>query len=476
VLLDIRALDVGWAQAQELRALVHRLRRAGKRTFAYLHTPHARAYYVAAAAEQVLADPDGGLEARRPGSAGALPPRFLDLLGIGPEFVRIAEYKSAPETLTEKHATKRPQPCARRSSTSSSANSSTGWPRTATRPPPSSARSSTKDPSPEPERWPPVGRSAGLARRAQGGRPAQRPRRARRAAVLRRAPDRWPVGSALAVIVIEGDIVAGKSRDLPLLAGTPPATRPFIAALDWARASKQVRAIVLRVNSPGGSAVASAHLWRAVRRARQVKPVVVSLADVAASGGYYAACGGDVILAEPATLTGSIGIFGGKLNFSGLMAKLGVTSESSARGKNALLSAFDRPYSQEERTHLLSRLRHHYGRFIEAVAKGRGLRPGEVEAVARGRRLDRIAGAGRRLVDAQGGLLDAIEEAKRRSGIPARLRVPLYVLPQPRQTLVQRALRLLGGDSRIRIELPPAAAKALRPCRHRSSPPKTASR
>ncbi len=105
-------------------------------------------------------------------------------------------------------------------------------------------------------------------------------------------------------------------------------------------------------------------------RTRKAKPVVVSLGNLAASGGYYVACAGDAVLAHPLTLTGSIGIFTGKLNLRGLIDKLGVTTKSYAKGKHALLDDFDRPYSTEEKQLILSRLQYHYRRFLGAVGRG----------------------------------------------------------------------------------------------------------
>jgi protease-4 len=462
LLLRLEPTDLGWAQVQELRSLVQRVRRAGKRTYAYLRGADARAYYLASAAEHVFVDPDGGIDLAGLAAHGIYLRGLLDHAGINPEFVRIAEYKSAPETFTEK----KPSAAAaevreaildaifgqlvgdlaadRRKTREQMRRIIDEGPYTPTR----ALAAGLVDRLIAPHQLKP---SVQMHARAGLAHPT----------VLGREPDRWPVGPAIAVIPIEGDIVQGKSREL-LFGRRISGDETVAAALQWAAANSRVRAIVLRVNSPGGSALASARMWRAVREARKLKPVIVSFADVAASGGYYAACGADAIFAQPATITGSIGIFSGKFDFSGLLRKLGVTSEASTRGKRALLRAFDRPYSADERAFELSRLRYHYQRFLEAVATGRKLSAASVDRVARGRTWTGSQALTQRLIDRRGGLIEALEEAKRRAGLAPQERVPVFVVPLPSTNLVQRVVKMLGDSQATATpELPRAARELL---------------
>src|SRR6185436_8793241 len=158
----------------------------------------------------------------------------------------------------------------------------------------------------------------------------------------------------------------------------------LIEAVTAARNDPRVGAIVLRIDSPGGSAVASELIAREVFATRGVKPILCSMSNVAASGGYFVAAGCDVIFAEPMTITGSIGIFYGKFDVGGLARKLGVTTDTYKRGKRADVESMFRPYTDEERAMLKEKLRYMYGRFVGAVSEGRGLKQGEVDAVGRG--------------------------------------------------------------------------------------------
>jgi protease-4 len=191
-----------------------------------------------------------------------------------------------------------------------------------------------------------------------------------------------------------------------------------------------VRAVVLRIESPGGDALASDLLWRAVRQLAATKPVVASLGDVAASGGYYVACAADAIFAEGATLTGSIGVVGGRLDAGGLYQRLGVAREGVERGARAGMLSAARPLAPGERAALRADLRAVYELFLERVAAGRGTTREAVDAVARGRVWSGRRALAEGLVDALGGPLEALAEARRRCGLAEPERVRLDVLPR----------------------------------------------
>ena len=180
---------------------------------------------------------------------------------------------------------------------------------------------------------------------------------------------------------------------------------------------ERVRGVVLRIDSPGGDALASDLLWRAVRTLRREKPVVASVAEVAASGGYYIACAADCVIAERSSLTGSIGVIGGKVDLSGLFARMGVGIDAVERGVHAGMHSPARSFTDEERELVRGEMRALYDTFVARVAEGRGIGAAAVERAAQGR----VFTGGRALqfglVDALGGPLEALAEVRRRAGL-----------------------------------------------------------
>jgi protease-4 len=180
---------------------------------------------------------------------------------------------------------------------------------------------------------------------------------------------------------------------------------------------RAVRGVVLRVESPGGDALASDLLWRSVERLRTEKPVVVSMGEVAASGGYYLAAAADAIVAEGTTLTGSIGVVGGKVDLTGLFERAGVASDAVERGARAGLLTPSRSFSPEERAVVRDEMLTMYDRFLDRVAEGRGLARESVRAVASGRIWTGRQARAHGLVDLLGGPLEALAEVRRRVGL-----------------------------------------------------------
>jgi protease IV len=235
--------------------------------------------------------------------------------------------------------------------------------------------------------------------------------------VVRRVRDKDAPGVAL--VDGFGGIVTGRSRRAPLqgrLMGSETVAAAFRAAVR----NDTTRAIVFRVDSPGGSAVASDSIWREVACARQAgKPVVVSMGAVAGSGGYYVACGADEIVAQPGTLTGSIGVLGGKAVVSGLTDRLGLRYDAVQRGAHARMSSAHVRYDDSERERLEAMLDRVYADFTQRVAEGRGMSGETVHEVARGRVWTGADAARNGLVDTLGGLRDATRIARARAGLPA---------------------------------------------------------
>lgn len=240
-------------------------------------------------------------------------------------------------------------------------------------------------------------------------------------------------GPHLAVVHVSGTIVEGKSRDLKLT-GEACGAETVVEALKEAVDHPDVKGILLRVDSPGGLVSASEKIWRAVDSAARKKPLVASLGNTAASGGYYAACAADRVLAHPLSLTGSIGVFGGKVVLEDLLARHGVNVHTYARGRHASMFSFDRPFRPEERLQLERMLERSYTDFLERVGAKRAVPPGEIESAAQGRvwsgRQAREIG----LVDSLGGLSAAARELRRLAAVPDDTPLQLRAYP-PAPTL-----------------------------------------
>jgi len=238
----------------------------------------------------------------------------------------------------------------------------------------------------------------------------------------------------VALVEGHGEIVVGRSRSTPR--GQQLGSTSVAAALRAARENEHVRAVLFRVDSPGGSAVASDTIWREVSLTKQAgKPVVVSMGDLAGSGGYYIACPADVIIAQPSTITGSIGVVAGKVVISELLEKhLGLTTGAVEHGGSARMYSLRRGFTDDERTRLSAMLDRVYGEFVQKVADGRAMSYDAVHAIARGRIWSGADAAGNGLVDELGGLRDAADVARQRAGLPsdAPVRPAVHIAPLER--------------------------------------------
>jgi protease-4 len=445
VVVTFDGVSSGWATLDELRGELVLLRAAGKLVFAYMVSGTGRDYYIASAANKIYLDPAGGL--RLVGMAGTTMyfRGAFDQFGVIPQFEKIAEYKTAPEQFTEAG----PTPVATRMRDDLLDSLWGRWVNAV-----ADARRLTPaqvialvDAGPYT-----AGALAADARLVDGvaapdeisqlitreiGRnlPLDRPAADR--------PERWQ-RPGVAILYIDGDITDGKSRSLPIIGGSVAGGQTLIEALAAARADPRIGAIVLRIDSPGGSALASELIAREVFATRGIKPILCSMSDVAASGGYFVAAGCDLIFAEPMTITGSIGIFYGKFDIAGLARKLGVTTATSKRGRRADLESMFRPYTDDERGVLQGQLRYLYGRFVAAVAQGRGMAKEDVDAVGRGHVFTGAQAVPIKLVDRFGGLGDALDEARRRMGLAATAELQLFELPRPPASLLGAIGDLLG--------------------------------
>ncbi len=263
-------------------------------------------------------------------------------------------------------------------------------------------------------------------------------------------------GDTVALVHVTGPIHLGPSGR-QRLAVTSAGSDTVVAALRSATKAPDVKAIVMRVASPGGSYVASDAIWRQVALTREAgKPVVVSMGDVAASGGYFVSMGADAIVAEPGTLTGSIGVVAGKQVVDGLVSRLGISLDGVAEGDHAQMFSSLQEFSEDEWQRLNAWLDRIYDDFTAKVADGRGVPPERMDEVARGRVWTGADAKQHGLVDELGGLRTALELAKERGGLPAsaeiepRLypRVPMIARLRPAQSSEDPA----AASARLGIE------------------------
>jgi protease IV len=257
-----------------------------------------------------------------------------------------------------------------------------------------------------------------------------------------RAPQRWTDAKKIAMVYLAGDMMDGESQSIPLLGIKVAGSFTIARALKRAREDSTVRAVVLRVATGGGSSLAADVILREAILTARVKPLIVSMGSSAASGGYYASVAGRPIFANRATITGSIGIFYGKVDVSGLLHKLGVSIEAFRSAPRADAESFFRPFTDEERRELGVKVKQFYDLFIARVSEGRGMKAEDVDAIARGRVWTGAQAKDRKLVDRIGGLREALAEARKLGDLPAD--APIIELPEEDDSLLGFLLGLAG--------------------------------
>ncbi|MBC7171918.1 MAG: signal peptide peptidase SppA [Polyangiaceae bacterium] len=290
--------------------------------------------------------------------------------------------------------------------------------------------------------------------------------RVRRRQNLRNSgPRSWGTGRRVGVVVVDGAIVDGENVDIPFVGIHQSGGKSVVEAIDRLARDRSVKAIVVRIDTGGGSSLASDQIWRAIRRARAKKPVIASLGEVAASGGYYIASACDEIFADPSTMTGSIGIFFGKVDFAILADRIGVHPEQLGRGAHAGAASLFRPFTDEEREMLQRQIQVVYEMFLSRVAEGRGMTTEAVDAVGRGRIWSADSAIERGLVDRRGGFIAALSRARERGRVPSHEEIEY--LPARPESLLEYVFDTAGDSSRSRADSDtPARALALPPLAH----------
>jgi protease-4 len=418
-----------WATMQEVRRGVQTFAASGKPTLAWAESfgevgsRDMAAYVLATAFGELWLLPGGGVGLLGVGIETPFVRGTLDRLGIEPQFEQRHEYKNAADMLLRKELTAAHREALERLAESVFSDAVGTI---------AEARGLTHDQVRElidtGPRTASEAQAAGLVDRLGYRDQAYEAMRARTGSEAELLfADRWRPRRKIAppphrrghvaLVEVRGGISSGRTRRSPM--GRQAGSDTVSAQLRAAHDNDRARAVVLRVESPGGSALASEVIWREVWRLRESgKPVVVSMGDVAASGGYYIACPAEVIVALPATLTGSIGVLGGKLVVNGLLERVGVNTGSVQRGARALMYSPRRGFSDDERARFAATIDAIYNDFVGKVAAGRKRPVAEIEAVARGRVWTGRDALDAGLVDELGALLDAIRIARERADLP----------------------------------------------------------
>jgi protease-4 len=440
-----------WARLQEVRDAILDFKASRKPVVAHLEYGGDREYFVASACDRVFLLPTSPLDTSGFASYALFLRGTLDKIGAYPDFLHIGDFKTAPNQFTEKTFT----PAHREMAESLNRDLfeqyvqavASGRKKT-----PDQVRQLIDDGPFLAEDALRAGLVDDLAYDDELDVKIKQPG----ASVSRIKDDDYAkvrpasVGlagrSRIAVITAYGVINSGRSGIDPLN-GAVVGSDTLVEYIRKAKKDRSIKAIVLQVDSPGGSSVASDVIWRELVQARtgpNARPLVASMSDLAASGGYYIAMAAPDIVAEPGTLTGSIGIYGGKIVTGGTYSKLGMNIEAVSIGRHAEMQSPVRPYSEEDRAKLDEQLRAFYDQFIEKAAASRRKKPEEIDAIAQGRVWTGRQAKDLGLVDALGGLDTAVAIAKERAKIPAADQVELVIYP-PRRSLYDLLMSSLSG-------------------------------
>ena len=410
--LSLGELRVDLARALELRQALDRFRQSGRHLYVYLRSANSMSYVVAAAAEMIYLDHAGtlflsGLQGHQLYLADA-----LEAIGVRAEFIAIGDYKSAPERFTRSGPSPAALEAERSLATARYQLLLEALTPRAGATPEAAAEVLAISPlsAPDAEARGLIDRIASYQEALTHALTVNQGRYHLSAPPALPPRTRWGSVPKIALLYISGTI---DERPSP----TSTSAHELLQLIKEIEDDQSYRAVVLRINSPGGSLAASELLWHGLRRLRQRRPLIISLGDVAASGGYYAAVTGHQIFAHPATITGSIGLFAGKVDLSALLQRLGVSSYLVDVGPRADLFSPLIPWSEEERARIQRSLTPLYSLFLNRVDHGRpALDRDAVEALAGGRIWSGAAALERGLVDQSGGLIDALKAAAERAG------------------------------------------------------------
>jgi protease-4 len=450
IVLEIDSSGAGWAKAEEIRDAVADFRSSGKPVYAYLEYGMNKEYYIATACDKIYVAPPGELFINGLAADVMFFRGSLDKLGVYPDIYQIGKYKSAGDMFTQKSMTEAHKEFMNSligdlfdryvEATAKARGKSVDEMKALIDNAPYNAKSAKE-----------AGLIDGASYRDEvnqelknrlGYKESQELPLVKGSAYRQVEAESLGLntGESIAVIYASGDIGSGKSENSP--SGDQSIGSDTLAkAVKDAAGDPNIKAIVMRVDSPGGSGLASDIIWHAVDQARQKKPVVISMSDVAASGGYYIAASANKIVAEPSTITGSIGVVAGKPVVKGLYDWLGITNEYVMRGKNAGMFRETEKFNDDERAKFEGWIKAtYYEDFVPKVARGRNKSADYIDSIGQGRVWTGAQGKKNGLVDEFGGLDRAIEVAKELAKIPAEKGVRRVIFPYPR-TFLQGLLR-----------------------------------
>lgn len=436
IVLRIQPLGIGWGKLEELRDEVDAAKSKGKTVVAFLEAGTDEEYYLASAADKVFMPPMGFLGVDGLNAEMSFYKGTFDKIGVEYDGVHIGKFKSAPE-----HYSRTEMSDAYREEFTALID---GLYQDYV----AGVANARKLPKEKVAALIDAGPYSATAAKEKGliddtfywdefeawvkGTSSKKPKiveaeKVRSMAAESHAPGTFG-GPEIAVVYATGEINSGESSGGGFGSSETMGSDTIVEALKEARDDSNVKAVVLRIDSPGGSVIASDIIWRAVQITKAKKPVIVSMSDLAASGGYYIAMGASAIVAQPTTLTGSIGIFTGKFVTKDLYAKLGLTTDQVKRGTFADMYSASHKFSDAERSKIEKDLLDSYDVFISKVAEGRGLDKAKVDEIAQGRVWLGEAGKKIGLVDELGGLDKAIDVAKQKAGVTGN--AALVTLPR----------------------------------------------
>jgi len=444
VVLTVEAAGALWAQLHEVRTAIDDLRASGKPVTAYLEYGGPPEYYVASGADRVVMMPGGQLDLTGLVTYELFFRSAFDKIGILPDMLQIGEYKTAANVYEQKGFTE----AHREMSTSLNHDWLDQLVGVV-----AAGRGLSQDAARAAVEGGPYGAQAaleaglvdalGYADELDDEAPIRGTRRLTSDDYARSIPSTtWRSGGRIALLYAAGTIASGRSS-YDGMGGQVVGSETFTRWLQRVREDRSILAVVVRIDSPGGSAIASEAIWREMKLTRDVKPLIVSMGDVAASGGYYIAAPAHQIVAQPGTITGSIGVVAGKFVLEGVLDKLGIGVGVIAEGPLAEIYSPLTPFSPDERTRMEAQMRETYDLFLSRVSEGRDRTVDEIDAVGQGRVWTGRQALERGLVDEMGGLSAAIRIARERARIDPARDVDLVVYP-PKRTVFEVLANPLG--------------------------------
>jgi protease-4 len=435
MILRIESLNWGISKVQEIRDAILDFKTGGKYVIAYLEMGGNKEYYLATAADEIVLLPTGylqlnGLEAEVTFIKGT-----LEKLGIVADLEHIGDYKSASDLLTRTSMSE-----AHREMVNSLLDDlydqitqdiaqGRGWTEEKTKAKidsgPFTATEAKSSNLVDTLLF--YDQMDDLIKKSTGLSPHQLANRTYQNRHYYKYS--WAIPPRIAVIFATGMIGSGESGSNFLL-GDYMGSETISNAIRKAREDRTIKAIVFRVDSPGGEGIASDVILREIMKTKGVKPFLVSMSDVAGSGGYWISCAADTIVSLPSTYTGSIGVITGKLSLQGLYQKIGLNIETVKRGKNADIFSTTQPFNEEERGIVQRQIKEFYSEFVHRVAEGRKMSEAEVDSLGRGRVWTGRQAQKNGLVDLLGGLDLAIALAREKAGLPENSEVEIVSFPK----------------------------------------------